>query len=112
MTTHTLSSRAANNPDFAPVAILFESQRISDLFLDLLASRDIPGEVVTSSAALDTDVRIITEPQFFPTLTPAQQGRCLVVGQKDQLPEQSTARLSQPLTEEKIERALRQLLAL
>jgi len=112
MKTSPFEQRAANTPDFAPVVILFESPRISGLFLDLLQSRDIPSQVIDSCSELAADTRIITEPQYFEELLPAQRQRCLLVGQPGQLPGHTVATLSQPLTEDKIERAIQDLLAL
>lgn len=100
----------ANSSDFRPVALLFADHQITELFSELLQSRGIRTRAITSTELLPPESRIITEPQFLSTLTPAARSRCLVVGASADLCDPGILSLSRPLTEEKVEFALRQLL--
>ena len=101
---------AANSPDFSPVCILFSDEVINELFAELLAVRGVEACIVHSIKAVPEHARIITEPHFFTEIPAAMRHHCLLVGNKDALKGLPTYALSRPLTEEKIETALGQLL--
>jgi len=101
---------AVNTSDFTPVVIYFTDAIINELFAELLAVRGVEARIVSSAEAVPPNARIITEPHLFPALTPSQCGRCLVVGDRSALAGIPSLALTRPLTEEKIERALEQLL--
>lgn len=108
--THDPDLTAKNNADFSPVCILFADEVINELFAELLAVRGVDACIVHSMTAVPENARIITEPHFFPEIPPTMRHHCLIVGNKEALKGLPTYALSRPLTEEKIETALGQLL--
>lgn len=102
--------QVANNPDYAPVCIFFEDEDINQIFSELLEARGIHTQILDNLKNLPGQTKIITEPQYFPQLDSSCRDKCLIVGNKDALQGISALSLSRPLTEEKIEQALSQLL--
>ena len=100
------SSKPENNSDFSPVSILFEDQVITHLFSELLKVRGVATQVLASVDDVQSETRIITEPQYFPEIPTELQNKCLIVGDKEAVEDLPTASLERPLTEEKIEAAL------
>lgn len=101
---------AKNNTDFSPVCILFSDGVINELFAELLSVRGVDACIVHSMEGVPENARIITEPHFFPEIPPTMRHHCLIVGNREALKGLPTYALSRPLTEEKIETALGQLL--
>lgn len=100
----------ANSADFQAVAIYFAEPTINLLFAELLQSRGVNVRIVESSDELPKATKIITEPQYFPLIAKEKHHQCLVVGNKSALKDIEALSLSRPLTEEKVEDALSQLL--
>lgn len=92
------------------VGVYFQDEDINILFCDLLRAQGIETNILSALDAAQTNTRIVTEPIYFPQLSPEQQSRCLVVGNKEALKTVTALSLSRPLTEEKIFSALRQFL--
>ena len=104
---------AQNVNDYATVWVCFHEHLISCLFADLLESRGVPAKIVSGLIEPDQLTRIITEPKYFVTLSPDQQRHCLIVGTPESLAPyrgNGTNTLARPLSEEKIDTALAQLL--
>jgi hypothetical protein len=108
--SHEPDLTAVNTTDFAPVCIYFTDEVINELFAELLAVRGVEARIVHSVEAVPGNARIITEPHLFPALAPTQRSRCLVVGDRTAVAGLHAFALTRPLTEEKIETALGQLL--
>lgn len=103
-----------NIDDYATVWVCFHEHLISCLFADLLESRGIPAKIVSGLIEHGQLPKIITEPRYFVALSPDQQRHCLVVGTPESLAPwrgNGTHTLSRPLSEEKIDTALAQLLS-
>jgi len=94
----------------SPVTIYFSDENISALFCALLSARGIPTRTTVNRQALTTSSTVITEARFFELLDTKQKNNSLVVGNKLSLAtitEQGTTLvLIQPLTENKVERAI------
>lgn len=109
-----LNPTAANESDYSAalctVSICFADPVINHLFSELLEARGVKTAIVPSVGAAPKETKIITEPQFFPSIDAARHSACLVVGNKDALKNLNVLSLSRPLTEEKIETALAQFL--
>ena len=103
-------SRPANSADFEAIAICFEEETINLLFSELLNVRGVKTEILESIDDFSGKMKLITEPQFLDSIPHKHHHRCLVVGNKDRLVGLESITLSRPLTEEKIEQALRNLL--
>lgn len=103
-----------NVDDYAAVCVCFHEHLISCLFADLLEARGVPTKIVNHLTDPCQVSKIITEPQYFATLPPDQQRHCLVVGTPESLApytKKGANTLSRPLSEEKIDAALAQLLS-
>ncbi|RIL08634.1 MAG: hypothetical protein DCC75_08395 [Proteobacteria bacterium] len=94
------------------VCIYFQEEEINELFSDLLRAHGARTRILSDISQAPQDTRVITEPQFFPQLNPSLWRRCLVVGNKESLKGIDTLCLSRPLTESKIEAALKNFLSL
>lgn len=102
-----------NIDDYAAVCVCFHEHLISCLFADLLEARGVPTKIVNCLTNPRQVTKIITEPQYFVTLSAEQQQHCLVVGTPESLAfcaQNGVNTLSRPLTEEKIDTALANLL--
>ena len=95
----------------APVCIYFEDESINAIFSELLEARGIHTRILAAANEMQGQTRIITEPRYFPYVDESSYCRCLVIGNKESLRGLTAVTLSRPLTEEKIETALRQFLA-
>ena len=102
---------AANSSDYRPVGIYFEDPVINQLFAELLRVRGVEASVLHTLEDADSETRIITEPQFFPEIPNAQRRSCLVVGNRDAVKDLEAHALTRPLTEEKIDSALKAFLS-
>lgn len=92
-----------------PVAIVFAEEAIGQHFAELLDSMGVAARTCPKSIELKTipaSTRIVTEAVFFPELSPLQRRQCLLVGPSSSLDGLPALKLTQPLTEEKIESAL------
>lgn len=102
---------AANSADFRTVAIFFQDAGINELFSALLQSRGERTQVIHSTNELSDISLLITEPQLFEQLPQSYNGKCMLVGNKNALKGLNAICLTRPLTEEKIESAIVQLLS-
>ena len=105
-----LTQNPANSADYASVSICFQDEDINFLFSELLEVRGVKTKILADAASLVHETKIITEPIFFPMISPEVQKKCLIVGNKDALLGLDAICLSRPLTEEKIEAALQLLI--
>ena len=94
------------------VTVCFIDPAIQALFTDLLAARGVRTLALREIHELASDTKIITEPYFLPDLPTSVLAKCLVVGKTDDPVSSPAFCLTRPLTEQKIEAALAQLLAL
>ena len=101
----------ANSADFPPVAVLFEREEIAELFAGILRARGVPTRIIQRDDTLIPSMRLITEPRLFPALPGWSPHRCLVVGEPGQLSGIDAHHLTQPLTEDKVEQAIKALLS-
>ena len=103
----------ANDPlkEKLEVTILFRDARINDAFAALLEAEGVMTSVPSGMPKNFGTSRIITEPDYFPAIPSELHGKCLVVGPAEALKNLPTLTLSQPLTEDKIERVLGRFLA-
>ena len=92
------------------VAICFSDDKINAAFADLLRARGVQAFIIDSPEELDSETKIITEPIYFPDIKFCERSNCLVVGRKENLDGINAISLEQPLSEAKIEHALRELL--
>ena len=93
------------------IAILFEDPRITQLFSELLRANGVETVILESAQDLSSDYALITEPQFYPLMDGSQKTNCLLVTNPNQSsPNFNCTVLSRPLTEEKIEAALKAFL--
>lgn len=92
-----------------PVAVLFTEEAIGQHFAELLDSMGVAARACPKSIELKTlpsGTRVVTEAVYFPELSPMQRRQCLLVGPSSSLDGLPALKLTQPLTEEKIESAL------
>jgi len=89
-----------------PVEIHFQDHRISLLFAHLLESMGREAILSDNIGEASADTSIITEPIYFPLLSPEQQKKCLIIGDAESLQGVNALSIAQPLTEKKIESAL------
>ena len=86
----------------SPVSILFQDHGIAELFAQLLESMGVSIRLINEISDLDDDAKIITEPQYFGSLSESGQHNCLLIGQRQSLIGLRAQCITQPLTEEKI----------
>jgi hypothetical protein len=103
-------SDIANSPDFPRVAVCFQDDSINMLFSALLEAHGVEAIIVGNIEAVPTDVRIITEPQYFPKLNQDLRKNCLLVANANTKENLQVPILTRPLTEEKVESAIKHLL--
>lgn len=94
------------------VVVHFEDAEITAAFTDLLGAIGMRTVAPGSLSVLDGCPRIVTEPRFYADLDNDQQQRCLVVGNSEHLSNIDACSLARPLTENKIEKAICDLLSL
>lgn len=94
-----------------PVAVLFRERIVTMLFADLVAVHGSAVQVIKDISELRPGRKLITEVQYYEQLDEPQRASCLVVGSSEQLRRVTAPSLSQPLTEEKVERALENFLS-
>jgi hypothetical protein len=90
--------------------VCFADESINHIFAALLRAQGVPTRVVHELHTLSGETRVITEPQYFPSVPQRYIQRTLVVGNCEGLEEAPVLTLSRPLTEAKIERALSRFL--
>ncbi len=93
------------------VAICFHDPVINQVFAELLEARGVSAKVVENLKEIGEKERIITEPRYLEQLNKRFLANCLVVGYRRPSTEEPFRSLSQPLTEQKIEQALAELLS-
>ena len=93
-----------------PIAIFFEDRKINMLISGLLNARGVRTRIVTSTADLSVNDKVVTEPQYFPRLSGRTRGRCLLIGNREAVEGANAITLTRPLTEEKIEQAIAEFL--
>ena len=103
-------NKAANSADFYPICVCFQAGAINYLFAELIRSKGLECQVIEDPSKINENIRIITEPCFYKALNKVDPDHRLIVGSQQQLENLQAIRLSQPLTEKKIETALSQLL--
>lgn len=106
--THTL--RPQNREEREVVSICFHDQHIASLFANLLSARGVANQIIETLEDSPSGTRIITEPALFEDLPDPANHPCLLVGSDGTKLPAAIIPLPQPLTENKIESALRQLL--
>lgn len=112
MTAPRDTSRPARSPSTLPVAVCFLDREINQIFAELLNARGVETFITEDLATLSGEVRIITEPGAMHRLDPKHHQRCLVVTNcSSDTQSLGSLSLSRPLTEQKIERALAELLS-
>lgn len=92
------------------VSILFRDSDVASIFAELLEAQGAAVSFLCSAEQLSGKTRIVTEPLYFPNLSPEQYGRCLIVGNRDAVKDLPTLSLARPLTEENVEKALSTLM--
>ena len=102
--------RDGGNEALDAISIYFEDETITELFSELLQANGWSTKVLNKIEEVKPSTKIITEPRYFPMLSPDTQNKCLIVGNKNALQSINAICLSRPLTEEKIEEALNQFL--
>ncbi len=107
-----LGTRAENAADYMSVAICFRDLCITELFSSLLEARGMKTEVLYEIEELKGNAKVITEPIFFEKLPKRYHDKCLVIGNTLPPGAPQTHHITRPLTEEKIEAALGELLRL
>ena len=98
------------NRDCSLVSICFADGAINQIFAALLRAQGVPTRVVPNLHGLTGETRVITEPQFFPDLSPRYFDRTLLVGNSATVQDVPVLTLTRPLTEAKIEHALARFL--
>jgi hypothetical protein len=98
------------------ISICFEEDTITELFSALLRAKGVKTRVVNSPKELsekdiNSGTKIITEPQYIPLVPEVLKYECMVVGNKESLKGLPGITLSRPLTEQKIELAIEDLLS-
>jgi hypothetical protein len=93
-----------------PVSVCFADRRIGELFIELLRARGVCAESIEDFGVLAAETRIITEPSFLPALPQCLLPRTLLVGNCSPASAGTALVLTRPLTEDKVERALRSFL--
>jgi len=88
------------------ISIWFSDSEVSELFSFLLENLGYPAAVVSTSGATPQSERVITEPLFFPSLSEEQKRSCLLIGSPKSLEGLNALAIAQPLTEQKVSRAL------
>lgn len=101
----------ANSTDYPPVEICFADSTINTLFAELLQAQGIPTHICYQPAAVAPGTKIVTEPLYLPELQHLNPNDCLVVGSRHALSGCSAVLLCQPLTEHKIQTAIRTFLS-
>lgn len=105
-------SDLSRSPGAAPeaVSIFFHDRVINYLFSELLESRGVKTRIVEDAKEIRLADKIITEPQYLNDLSEDAKARCLVVGDYQSIKNLNVLSLSQPLSINKVERAIRALL--
>ena len=106
MKPHYPGGEIANSVDIPCVLVCFQDREIGELFADLLVSRGVKPVLTESVKDAPQQTRIVTEPCFFPQLSPEQARHCLIVGPKRTIKSIDARCLEQPLTEDGVEEAL------
>lgn len=105
---------SANTPDYtaanSSVAVCFADPNITHLFAALLEARGVHAQVVSNLNELSNSTKIITEPMMLPNDLNTFKEKILVIGNHLMNDQADIISLARPLTEEKIDRALAQLL--
>ena len=104
------SNKPSNIHTQAEVAVLFLEPQIRELFAELLAARGLKVSELASPSEFSGETKIITEPIYFPLINTNSKEQCLVVGNSDAMGKIQALCLARPLTEEKIENALKAFL--
>jgi len=99
-----------NNNDFYAVDILFTNLDISKLFLKLLNANGLNANLINSLQEFTSTKKLVTELQFYDKLSTELKAHCLVLTPQEKIPNSGGIILQQPLTEKKVEDALRQLI--
>lgn len=101
-----------STPSESTVCILFEDPSINKIFAQLLISRGFQPRIVNDVDEIEEHEKIISEANFFVCLDPSAQERCMIVGESNGLENIAPICLTRPLTEEKVEAALAELVRL
>ncbi len=99
----------SDNPSPA-VSVLFSDSDVASIFAELLEAQGAEVSFLSSSAQLTGKTRIVTEPRYFPEISPDQYRHCLIVGNREAVKGLPTLALARPLTEESVEQALAKLM--
>ena len=104
----------ANQDDYADVCICFEEPLISYLFAELLEAQGCAAKIISKIHELRDGMRLVTEPHLLQQLSTTPPTSCLVVGTRSSLGTVALPHahqtLCRPLSEDKIEAAIRQFL--
>ncbi|MCB0334900.1 MAG: hypothetical protein KDD62_01300 [Bdellovibrionales bacterium] len=102
---------SANCSDFPAINICFQDPEISFLFAELLEARGAETRLIFDTDHLPETGKIVTEPIYFHLLPERMTAKnCLLVGNPGCFSSQSAICLSRPLTADKIETAITELL--
>lgn len=93
------------------ICILFTDDDIAEVFHELLSSMGTEVTLIDQVDSIPEGSSLITEPSYVPLLPSSIHEKCLVVGNRGALEGLPTLCLSRPLTEEKVESALREFLS-
>jgi hypothetical protein len=96
--------------DKSPISLYFLDEEISEAFGELLQSIGFQTETLQSLQELASAQKIVTEPLFFDSLSSLQQESCLLVGNSATTEKFPCPVIRQPLTPEKVQRALQEFL--
>lgn len=91
------------------IAVLFSDRAITYLFSELLEAQGYETQIITDIKALSQHKKLVTEYQYYQQLPKDHDVKCLIVSNQPK-DEVDAVYLSRPLTEEKVEKALRTFL--
>ncbi len=97
--------------DHPEISIFFHDKHIGLLFSELLRGMGYSTTLVRNISEVNAETKIITEPIYYPEIGQTQKGRCLLIGSAESLKGLDTLSISQPLTESKINSALKEFLS-
>ena len=96
--------------DKSPISLYFLDEEISVAFGELLQSLGFQTETLQSLQELASAKKVVTEPLFYDSLSSLQKETCLLVGNSATPDGFPCPIIRQPLTPDKVQRALQEFL--